>query len=248
MLYDKKGHAPDWIRPLVFLIIFGVIILSGRYFNLADNLHYILESIDALGSYGVAIFIGLYILGSVLFVPGSILTMSSGFIFGFWKGLLIGTLSCLLGVTAAFLVGRYFARSWISRRIEGHSKIEAIDEAIGKEGWRIVWLFRLSPLFPINILNYLFGITKVTLRQYMFASFLGMLPLVFLYVYIGSLASNIATLGTDSFFESKGTWQWLFYVAGLLLTVAAVVYVTHLAKRTLKKNITSKSLTTDYTD
>src|SRR5229473_2340136 len=85
------------------------------------------------------------------------------------------SIAATLGATAAFVVGRYFARDWIARKLEGNAKFKAIDEAVGREGWKIVLLTRLSPVFPFNLLNYAYGLTRVRLRDYVFASWAGMI-------------------------------------------------------------------------
>src|SRR5207302_6285236 len=103
-----------------------------------------------------------------------------------------------LGATAAFLVGRYLARDWVAHRIEANQKFKAIDQAVGREGGKIVLLTRLSPIFPFNLLNYAFGVTQVTLRSYFLASAVGMIPGTILYVYIGSVAGMVAAEGTHA--------------------------------------------------
>jgi len=91
---------------------------------------------------------------TVLFLPGSILTLGAGVVFGVVKGALIVSVSATLGATATFLVGRYVARDAIARKIDGNPRFKAIDQAVAREGWKIVGLTRLSPVFPFNLLNY----------------------------------------------------------------------------------------------
>ena len=172
-----------------------------------------------------------------LFLPGSILTLGAGVVFGVVKGSIIVSFASTLGATVAFLVGRYLARGWISGKIEGNAKFKAIDDAIGREGWRIVALTRLSPIFPFNLLNYAFGVTRVPLVQYVLASWIGMMPGTIMYVYLGSLAGSLATLGGASGGQARTPAQWALYAVGLLATVAVTVYVTRIARRALSQRI-----------
>ena len=151
-----------------------------------------LDWIRGLGALAPVAFIAIYIAACVAFLPGSILTIGAGVIFGVVRGSIYVSIAATLGATAAFLVGRYLARDWVSARLEGNAKFKAIDEAVGKEGWKIVILTRLSPVFPFNLLNYAYGLTRVSLRDYFFASWLGMIPGTILYVYIGSLSGDLA--------------------------------------------------------
>ena len=156
-------------------------VLAQVSFNLQDIFRNALQSIDNLGSVGAFAFIGLYIIATVAFLPGSILTLGAGVVFGVVWGSLYVFIGATLGATAAFLVGRYLARNWVARKIENNKKFAAIDRAVGKEGLKIVLLTRLSPVFPFNLLNYAFGITGVSLKDYFIGS-VGMIPGTIMYV------------------------------------------------------------------
>ena len=190
-----------------------------------------LNWVEQLGPTGPAIFILIYIAACVLFVPGSALTLGAGAIFGVVKGSIIVSVASTLGATAAFLVGRYVARDWVARKIAKNEKFAAIDRAVGEEGWKIVGLTRLSPVFPFSLLNYAYGLTKVSLRDYFFASWIGMMPGTIMYVYLGSLAR----LGVES--ERASGAQIALKIVGLLATVAVTVYVTKIARRALAQRI-----------
>jgi uncharacterized membrane protein YdjX (TVP38/TMEM64 family) len=191
--------------------------------------------IDSLGAIGALAFILLYILATVAFLPGSILTLGAGVVFGVLMGTLYVFIGATLGATAAFLVGRYLARSWVAKKIAGNQKFRAIDEAVGKEGLKIVLLTRLSPIFPFNLLNYAYGVTGVALKDYVLAS-IGMLPGTMMYVYIGSLAGSLAAIGTESQ-PSNPLIQWTIRIMGLIATVAVTVYVTKLARKALEAEV-----------
>ena len=136
-----------------------------------------------------------------------------------------------LGATAAFLVGRYIARDWVAKKIEGNEKFAAIDCAVEQEGWKIVGLTRLSPVFPFSLLNYAFSLTKVRLWHYMLASWIGMMPATVMFVYIGSLGKAV----TKSNEKSPG--QWTLIAAGLLATITVTVFVTKLARKALQSKL-----------
>ncbi len=215
--------------------VVGGILVAARYFNLQEVLRQALAWISGLGAAGLLIFMALYIMACVLLLPGSILTLGAGVVFGVVQGSIAVSIGATLGATSAFLVGRYLARNWVAKRIAGNQKFNAVDEAVGKEGWKIVLLTRLSPVFPFNLLNYAYGLTKVSLRHYFFASWIGMMPGTVMYVYLGSLAGDLASLGAGG--HSRTTAEWVLYGVGLLATVVVTVFVTRVAKKALSARI-----------
>lgn len=195
----------------------------------------LLAAIDGLGWIGPVVFIAVYVIATVLFLPGSALTLGAGALFGVVRGSILVSVASTLGATAAFLVGRYIARDWVARKIQGNAKFDAIDVAVGREGWKIVGLTRLSPIFPFNLLNYAYGLTKVRLRDYVLASWIGMMPGTVMYVYIGSLARLGAEAG-----EAPAA-QTVMRLVGLVATVAVTLYITRLAKRALNERVETSS-------
>jgi uncharacterized membrane protein YdjX (TVP38/TMEM64 family) len=191
--------------------------------------------VAGLGAIGPLAFIGLYIAATVAFVPGSVLTLGAGFVFGWLAGSAYVFVGATLGATAAFLVGRYVARGWVERKIANNPKFDAIDTAVGHEGFKIVVLTRLSPIFPFNLLNYMFGITKVPLKDYVLGS-VGMIPGTLMYVYFGSLAGNLATLGSNHQ-PSDARLQWSLRIVGLVATVLVTLYITRVARKALNDSI-----------
>ncbi|PZV25586.1 MAG: TVP38/TMEM64 family protein [Snowella sp.] len=187
--------------------------------------------IDSLGSWGAIAFIVIYILATVAFLPGSILTLGAGVVFGVFFGSVYVFIGATLGAIAAFLVGRYLARHWIAQKIAGNQKFKAIDQAVGQEGFKIVLLTRLSPIFPFFLLNYAYGITGVSLKDYAIAS-VGMIPGTITFVYIGSLAGNLATLGTQTPTVNPAL-EWTIRIIGFMATLAVTLYVTKLARKAL---------------
>jgi len=194
-----------------------------------------LQWIDSLGILGAIAFILIYIIATVAFLPGSILTLGAGVVFGVVWGSIYVFVGATIGATLAFLVGRYIARGWVAKKIEGNSKFQAIDKALGREGLKIVLLTRLSPVFPFNLLNYAYGVTGVTLKDYVIAC-VGMIPGTIMYVYIGSLAGNLATIGTQTA-SANPVAQWSLRIIGFFATVAVTVYITKIAKKALDNSV-----------
>ena len=217
------------LKWLLWLAAFAALVAGFKYFNVAGLFAQSKEWIAGLGPWGPVMFILLYILACVLFVPGSVLTLAAGALFGVGWGSIYTSIGATLGATAAFLVGRYVARDWVTKRIEGNARFKAIDEAVGREGWKIVGLTRLSPVFPFSLLNYGYGLTRVSLRDYFFASWIGMMPGTVMYVYLGSLAR-----AAD---DKKTPLEWTLYAVGLLATVIVTILVTRIARQALAKKI-----------
>lgn len=226
------------LKPILLIAAFAALLALAKTYNVQEGLRQALAWIQGLGPWGPAAFILLYILACVLFIPGFILTLGAGFLFGVVWGSVYVSLASTLGASCAFLIGRHLARDWVSRKIEGNPSFKAIDEAVAREGWKIVGLTRLSPVFPFNLLNYAYGITKVSLKDYFFASWLGMLPGTVMYVYIGSLAGDLARLGAGG--RSRTPAEWTLYGVGLLATVLVTVYITKIARTALGRRLPAK--------
>ncbi|MDJ0556055.1 MAG: TVP38/TMEM64 family protein [Microcoleaceae cyanobacterium MO_207.B10] len=233
----KKLKSNKLLKPLLIIFIVAIVIIGAdKILNLQQLLKNALDWIDTLGPWGPIALICIYIVATVLSLPGSLLTLGAGLLFGPILGSIYISIGSTLGATCAFLVGRYLARGWVAKKIEGKETFKAIDAAVAEEGWKIVGLTRLSPIFPFNLLNYAFSITQVSLRDYFFASWMGMIPGTIMYVYIGSLAGSLATLGTEG--RSRTTAEWVLYGVGLVATLAVTLYVTNIAKKALEKKIT----------
>ncbi|GCL40796.1 TVP38/TMEM64 family protein [Anabaena sp. FACHB-1250] len=194
-----------------------------------------LQWINGLGALGGIVFIAIYILATLAFLPAAILTLGAGVIFGVIWGSLYVFIGATLGAVAAFLVGRYVARGWVKEKISSYKKFANIDQAVSKEGLKIVFLIRLSPLFPFNLLNYALGVTSVSLKDYFLASF-GMIPGTIMYVYLGHLVGDLALIGNKSQPDNM-ILHWVIQIIGLIATIAVTVYVTKIAKKALKEEI-----------
>jgi uncharacterized membrane protein YdjX (TVP38/TMEM64 family) len=217
----------------------AALLLLGRALDAPALLGQALDAIRGLGPWGPVLFVPLYVVATVLFLPGVVLTLGAGAVFGVLRGTITVSIAATLGATAAFLVGRYLARDAVARRIEASPRFRALDEAVAGEGWKIVGLARLSPVFPFNVLNYAFGVTRVPLRDFVLASWVGMLPGTVMYVYIGSVAGELATLGAAD--RARTPAEWAFYGVGLAATVAVTVVLTRLARRALARRVHARA-------
>ena len=188
--------------------------------------------VEGLGALGPLAFVAGYALAVLAFIPGSALTLASGAIFGVGKGTVLVFAAALVGSTGAFLVARHLARAAIEKRISGDARFAAIDRAIGTQGRKIVFLLRLSPIFPFNLLNYGLGLTRVRLVDYVIAG-VGMLPGTLLYVYLGSAAGEaVAAAGGAA--PGRSPAEWALFGVGLVATLLVTLYVTRIARRALR--------------
>lgn len=233
----SSGRFGKALATVLVVTLVAGLVVAARQPAVQNLLREALTGIAKLGFPGYVYFVLLYILACILFLPGTILTLGAGFVFGVVKGAVAVSIGATLGATCAFLVGRYLARDWVAGRIAGNERFRAVDEAVGREGWKIVLLTRLSPVFPFNLLNYAFGLTSVALKHYFLASWVGMIPGTILYVYLGSLAGDLATLGVGQRQRSAG--EWALYGIGFVATIAVTFLVTRLARRALSTRISS---------
>jgi uncharacterized membrane protein YdjX (TVP38/TMEM64 family) len=223
---------------LVLYALIGLAVVAALYLGGRQAGAYVprfAQWVEGLGVWGPVVFILGYAAATVAFVPGSLLTLAAGAIFGLVKGTIYTLIGATLGASAAFLVARYLARSRIERRIAGNAKFAAIDKAVGREGFKIVALLRLSPAFPFNLLNYALGLTKVTFLQYLAAS-IAMLPGTLLYVYYGKAAGSLAALAGGAKTE-KSLGSYIVLGLGLVATVVVTAFVTRLAGKALRQEI-----------
>ncbi|MGV3756486.1 MAG: TVP38/TMEM64 family protein [Verrucomicrobiota bacterium] len=218
-------------RPWLGLAVPAVVLSLLLFTDWRSGLQSILKQVESFGIWAPVVFVLLYVLACVLLIPGSILTLGAGALFGVVKGSLIVSLAATLGATAAFLVGRHFARTWVKGKLAAHPKFAAIDQAVSRNGWQTVLLTRLSPAFPFTLLNYACGITHVPLKEYVLASWLGMLPGTVVFVYLGSLAKA----GTQM--ETKTPAQWALLIVGLIATIIVTWLITRRAKQALNTRL-----------
>lgn len=176
-----------------------------------------------LGPLGVIAFVALYVLITIMLGPASALTLTAGLAYGAW-GFPLVVASATLAAAMAFLLGRYAAYEQVNRWINKEPRLQALNEAVSDEGWRVVGLVRLSPIIPYGLQNYLFSVTQIGFIPYVLATLVGIMPATALYVYIGSLGQSVGTMGT---------LQWVLAIAGLLATLLVAWVIGKKAKAAL---------------
>ncbi|MEM1441442.1 MAG: TVP38/TMEM64 family protein [Verrucomicrobiota bacterium] len=221
---DQPQKKRRWILWLAIAI---AIIVSFRFLPVAEWLEALETWIDSLGFWGPLVFIAIYIVATVLVLPGAAMTPLSGLLFGLGWGTLWVVIGSNIGATISFLIGRYFARDSVAAKAAENEKFAAIDEAVGREGWKIVGLTRLSPVFPFTLLNYGYGITRVKWLHFALASLVGMFPGTVMYVYFGSLG-RLAGEASDT-----SHLKLILTIVGLVATVVVTILITRAAKKAL---------------
>src|SRR5438105_5820234 len=208
----ETGNSKSAIGRLIALLVSVIaLFLAMGFLPVQQWRERCNDGVGQMGVVGVFIFIGVYVLDTVLLGPGSILTIGAGFAFGLWKGFLAVSVGATLGASLAFLVARFIARDKIDAIAKRNEKFKKVDNAIGKQGAKLIFLLRLSPAIPFNISNYFYGLTGVKFWPYVLASWIGMMPATFLYVYIGT-AGKAAVAAAAGGAAVKHGWQyWAFF-------------------------------------
>lgn len=221
------------------VVVAGGVVLGLLFLPWSRWALLLVEWIRGAGGVGVGVYAVAYVAATLLLLPGSVLTLGAGFAYGpLWGTLFVSPVS-VLAATLAFLLGRGILREWVSRRVEAYPRFKAIDQAIGESGFKIVLLLRLSPIFPFNLLNYALGLTRVSLRDYVLASFPGMLPGTFLYVNLGSLVTSATELLSGKR-PAAGAWGQALNWGGLAATLLVTILVTKIARKALDEALERK--------
>ena len=220
------------MKAVAAVVLLATLIILGNVFDVPTYLRQAMEWIDNLGFVGAFVFVALYAACTVLLIPGTIPTLAAGAIFGLGQGFIYVSLGSTLGATLAFFVGRYLAREAVANAVGKNPKFAAIDEVIGREGWKIVALLRLSPVVPFSLSNYFYGITAVKPGGYILSSWIGMMPGTLMYTYVGTILGLAATGD-----RGMTTGQMILTGVGLLATVVVTVYITKIAKRAIDEKM-----------
>ncbi|MBK8316194.1 MAG: TVP38/TMEM64 family protein [Acidobacteria bacterium] len=215
-------------------IMLGLILLTGvglvlmflpvrHWFNLLQ------DEIKSLGPMGPVIFVIAYVITTILLIPGSAMTIGAGTVFGLKLGLISVITGANLAALGAFLLARTFLREKVRHWAEENPKFAALDRAIGREGFKMVLLARLSPVFPFTLLNYLLGLTRINIVSYVAANLIGMLPGTLLYTYIGATARDALSSGDGGLDK----YRLLLRMTGLAATIGVVFLVTRMARKAM---------------
>lgn len=228
MATTRKTNSFPWMPLGVGATAVGLF-ASWRLLPAREWLESFSVWVASLGVLGGVLYALVYVAAALLFVPGIVLTIGAGVLFGLGWGMVIVSLASTTAAALAFLIARHVARRRVERLVMRDARFGAIDSAIAEKGWTIVALLRLSPLVPFSLSNYLYGLTSVPFLPYAAASWAGMLPGTLLYVYLGSAGRTLGTGG------AKTPWEWALLGAGLAATAAVTVLLTRIARRQLAK-------------
>jgi uncharacterized membrane protein YdjX (TVP38/TMEM64 family) len=200
--------------------------------GLTEVLHRSMEWIEQSGWIGVVAFIVLYTLTCVFFLPGSVLTIGAGAVYGFWFSTALVTISSTVGAAVNFLTSRYVARSWMQERLSRSAKFRALDKAVSAEGWRMILISRMSPIIPHSLVSYAAGIIRISFWRFTLASFVGFLPQSAAYTYVGAVLGR--AVRTSAGVSAHDPITWALYGLGLLATLAVTLLMTRVAHRSWK--------------
>ncbi len=226
----KKSATSDvskwkWIAAGAAVL---ALIASWHFLPLQDWLKALEDRIDGMGVLGGILYTAVYVVAALLFVPGSILTLGAGYLFGVAGGMAVVWTAATASGALGFLIARYLARDQVERLARRNPKFGALDAAIGKNGWKAVGLLRLSALVPFSLSNYFFGLTSVDFIPYVAATAVGMIPGSFFYVYLGAAGKSLGETG------HRTPAEWAVLGAGAVATAVTAVIVARVAKKHLK--------------
>lgn len=246
---DLRRTVQPFFKSQFWLLALSVVILAIAFhrFNLQAVFNPCWLWFNTLIVQNPLIFIICFNLATLLCIPAFLLALRAGYVFGFGWGTVYVLVAAIIGATLAFLMGRYMASHWVQQKMQDNIRFRAIAQAVAKEGWKIVLLTRLSPIFPFNLTNYAFGITQISLKQYCLGS-LGILPGTVLYTYVGSLSSELTTvdLSASSTYSTIQIAQWGIRLVGLAATLLITLYINRIAKKALNQHLVSQSSPSAY--
>ena len=203
---------------------------------MVDWLAPLVQQVAGLGSWGPVVFVLLYVLAAITLAPAFLLTFSAGAVFGLWRGTLLTYIGAVLGASAVYALAAPLARTRVLRWIDRDPRVAATRRAVVKDSAWIMFLLRLSPLVPYNLLNYALSLSGVRYRDYLMAS-VGMIPAILMYAYYGKVAGDVTRIAAGVA-PPRGTEYYLMLIIGLIATFAA----THLISRAAKKAMAEETL------
>lgn len=218
---------------LCILLIGTALIWAAQHFPVVEMITRAQNKVGQMKWWGAILYPILLAGCNILLLPGGVLAVGSGLFFGLWWGFFLILLGNVGGAAVAFWISRKLGREWVSQRIFRHRKWMALDEAISREGWKIIFLSQVHPLFPTSFINYLYGITNIRFSTCMLWIAVGQTPGLFLYAYLGTLAQlGIKLLHRDT---PPHPIEYVIWFGGLILTLAVTTALGRIALRLLRE-------------
>lgn len=229
----RHGRSRSWRKPVTIVAVLFALWIASRFIPIFDWGPQVMAWIHGLGPLGLLVFIALHVVATIAFVPAIVFGIGASLVYGFWQAVAISLVSTVISAMAVFVISRFMARGWVAARIAGNPRYSAIDDAVGRQGWKVVLLTRLSPGFPFTLLNYALGVTQVSAASFLFGTAIGMAPRTILHVYAGVFGSSLASLGVDG--PGPEVLQILTVAVGVIITVLATVYITRLVGKAVNE-------------
>ncbi len=222
------------------LLVAAAFLVAARYFPIADWIAQVQQRVMELGAWSALWYPILYACCNVLLLPGGLLSVGGGFFFGLWWGFLIVLIGNVTGAAIAFYLSRKIGRKWFRRKLLGNPTLVALEPAVAREGWKIILLSQLHPLFPTSLLNYLYGLTTIRFRTCILWVAIGQAPGLFLYTYIGTLGQlGLNLLRGKSHPRMIEYWFW---GGGLLFSIVVLFLLGRISLRLLQEAERKSSL------
>ena len=227
------------VRRVVYLQVGGLILIgtafliASRFFPVADWVAQVQQKVMHLGAWSAVWYPLLYACCNVLLLPGGVLSVGGGFFFGLWWGFLIVLIGNVTGAGISFFISRWIGRRWLLRKLSRNPTLDALEPAVEREGWKIILLSQLHPLFPTSLLNYLYGLTTIRFRTCILWVAIGQVPGLFLYAYIGTLGQlGLNLIRGKSHPRMVEYWIW---GGGLILSLAVLMLLSRISLRLLQQ-------------
>lgn len=233
-------------RLVIFLLLLSALVVAAWQLPVEQLLNEIQAWVELNPRWAIAAMIGVLVAGILVMFPSSLLMMLSGFLFGLFQGFLVVWAATFIAATAAFLIARKLARPLVERRIARKISFQAIDAAICRKGLFVVLLTRLILLLPFPALNYSHGLTDVRLRDYILGTMIGMVPPIFLFVYLGTLASDVADI-VHGRVTLEGA-EWMAAIAGVAAVLIVASLIVIVARKALRQELQRANLGTTAPD
>src|SRR5438128_12251773 len=228
---SKVRRAIYWQLASLVIAIALTSVLS-RFFPIVDFTETLQQHVMSWGAWGAICYPLLFALCNILLLPGGVLAVGGGFFFGLWRGFFIVFVGNVVATGVSFALSRWVATRWFRRKFSRDTALRALEPAVKREGWKIILLSQLHPLFPTSLLNYIYGLTRVRFRTYMLWTSIGRAPGLFLYAYLGTLGQfglNLARGRSHPRLVEYWTWGGAFLAAALLF-----ILLTRIALRAIQ--------------